>query len=109
VSLGYNLTNSMDVFTATGDLTGTLPWLGPLQDNGGPTLTHALLEGSPGIDAGNPAGCAEAEGTLLTQDQRGYPRSADGSASGVRRCDIGAYERWVPAVSLHMPFVPTTE
>jgi hypothetical protein len=28
--------------------------LGPLQDNGGPTLTHALLPGSPAIDAGDP-------------------------------------------------------
>jgi hypothetical protein len=28
--------------------------LGPLQDNGGPTLTHALLPGSPGINAGDP-------------------------------------------------------
>ena len=31
---------------------GDRPLLGPLQDNGGPTLTHALLEGSPAIDAG---------------------------------------------------------
>jgi hypothetical protein len=28
--------------------------LGPLQDNGGPTFTHALLSGSPAIDAGDP-------------------------------------------------------
>src|SRR6266851_3820593 len=31
------------------------PLLGPLQDNGGPTFTHALLIGSPAIDAGNNA------------------------------------------------------
>jgi len=33
--------------------------LGTLQDNGGPTSTHALLAGSPAIDAGNPAGCTD--------------------------------------------------
>src|SRR5262249_58020029 len=40
------------------DLVGTAqnpidPKLGPLQDNGGPTKTHALLPGSPAIDAGS--------------------------------------------------------
>jgi len=54
------------------------PLLGPLQDNGGPTLTHALQSGSPAIDAGDNANCPET-------DQRGVPRS-DGA------CDIGAYE-----------------
>jgi hypothetical protein len=37
-----------------GDQINTDPMLGPLQDNGGPTFTHALLPGSPAIDAGNP-------------------------------------------------------
>jgi hypothetical protein len=55
------------------------PRLGPLADNGGPTLTMALLQGSPAIDAG--AGSA-----FLFTDQRGFPRPA-GSAA-----DIGAYE-----------------
>jgi len=31
------------------------PLLGSLADNGGPTLTHALLAGSPAINAGDPA------------------------------------------------------
>ena len=31
--------------------------LGPLKNNGGPTQTHALLAGSPAIDAGDPGGC----------------------------------------------------
>ena len=44
-------------FTATNDLTGTgaspvSPLLAPLSDNGGPTLTHALLNGSPAINNG---------------------------------------------------------
>jgi hypothetical protein len=55
------------------------PKLGPLADNGGPTLTMALLPGSPAIDAGN---------TTLAPatDQRGFPRPAGVAA------DIGAFE-----------------
>jgi predicted outer membrane repeat protein len=53
-SLGYNLSsdNGSGVLTAPGDQINTDPMLGPLQDNGGPTLTHALLPGSPAIDHG---------------------------------------------------------
>ena len=86
-SAGNNLisaTNDSSGFTATGDLTGSSasrldPKVGPLANNGGPTLTMALLPGSPAIDAGN---------TLLAPaiDQRGFPRPA-GSAA-----DIGAFE-----------------
>lgn len=53
-------------------------FLGPLTDNGGPTQTHALLEGSRGIDA--------AEGPCLATDQRGIGRPVGGG------CDVGAYE-----------------
>lgn len=60
------------------------PKLGPLADNGGPTKTHALYEGSPAIDAGNDAKCAELG--VDNFDQRGEPRPVDA------HCDIGAYE-----------------
>jgi CSLREA domain-containing protein len=60
------------------------PKLGPLADNGGPTLTHALLLGSPAIDAASSADCP-------AKDQRGVPRP-QGAA-----CDIGSYEREVTA------------
>lgn len=53
-------------------------FLGPLADNGGPTQTHALLEGSRGIDA--------AESPCLATDQRGIGRPVGGG------CDVGAYE-----------------
>jgi CSLREA domain-containing protein len=62
------------------------PLLGPLQLNGGPTRTRALLPGSPAIDHGfNPAG--------LTFDQRGSPflRAFGGGV------DIGAFELIVQA------------
>jgi hypothetical protein len=78
-------------FTATtGDLVGTPgqpmePLIGPLQSNGGPTWTHALLPGSPAIDAGTPSRCP-------TADQRGYARPEDGDGDGNPICDIGAFE-----------------
>ena len=55
-SLGYNLSSDDGggYLTGAGDRINTDPSLGPLQDNGGPTLTHALLPGSPAIDAGDP-------------------------------------------------------
>jgi hypothetical protein len=61
--------------------------LGPLADNGGPTLTHAVLAGSPAIDAGDSAVCARTTGAAPVEgkDQRGYPRPA-------ARCSIGAHE-----------------
>jgi len=57
------------------------PLLGPLQDNGGPTLTHALLAGSPAIDAGN-----NAYATDWDQRGEGFPRIVNGII------DIGAFE-----------------
>src|SRR5690606_23826626 len=44
---------------ANHNLTGVDPQLGPLQDNGGPTFTHALRLGSPTIDAGDNSVCAD--------------------------------------------------
>jgi hypothetical protein len=64
------------------------PRLGPLQNNGGPTFTHALLLGSPAIDKGNSNGA--------TADQRGFGRRKDipalANASGGDGADIGALE-----------------
>lgn len=92
-SLGYNLDSGNTCgFTATGDQANTNPLLGPLQDNGGLTFTRALLAGSPAIDAGNPAGCTDAQGVSLTTDQRGAARPVDGDGNGVAVCDVGAYE-----------------
>ena len=53
---GYNLSNDdgSGYLTGAGDQINTDPLLGPLQNNGGPTFTHALLPGSPAIDAGDP-------------------------------------------------------
>lgn len=63
----------------TGDILTADPLLGPLADNGGPTLTCALSKGSPAIDAGTETGAP-------STDQRGVPRPQGESP------DIGAYE-----------------
>jgi hypothetical protein len=66
-----------------GNIVGVDPLLGPLADNGGPTLTVALLPGSPALNQG-------ANPLLLGTDQRGLPRVSGGQA------DIGAFEFQVP-------------
>ena len=87
-SKGYNLIgdgNATAAFNETGDQSGVGdPKLGALADNGGPTLTHALLAISPARDTipQGTNGC----GTTFTEDQRGVGRP-QGSA-----CDIGAFE-----------------
>jgi Right handed beta helix region len=55
-SHGYNISSDdgSGHLNGPGDQINTDPLLGPLQDNGGPTLTHLPLPGSPAIDAGDP-------------------------------------------------------
>jgi hypothetical protein len=94
-SLGFNLIGNSSGgsgFVAT-DLVNVSPLLGPLQNNGGPTQTMALLPGSPAVDAGNVALAVDANGNPLTTDQRGGPRDAFGGV------DIGAFEVQVYQVS----------
>jgi Right handed beta helix region len=74
--------------------------LGPLKFNRGPTQTHALVGGSPAIDAGDPGGCRDRQGALLTTDQRGFSRHVDGNNDGAARCDIGAVEFSASSVTL---------
>ena len=99
VSNGYNLigdgnatgdddpTTDDNPFSETGDqIDVTNPGLGALADNGGPTMTHALLAGSPAIDKGN---------TDFTTDQRSEPRPFDdpgiAPATGGDDSDIGSF------------------
>ena len=90
-SLGHNLTSDDNCnLVADGDLPNTDPLLGPLQDNGGPTWTHALHPGSSATDAGDKASCP-------ATDQRGISRP-QGST-----CDIGAYE--LDYDSTYLPFL----
>jgi hypothetical protein len=83
---GHNLSSDAScAFTSTGSLNNTDPKLGPLADNGGPTLTLALLAGSPAIDAGDSAAAP-------ATDQRGMARPVGPTP------DIGAFEYGLPAV-----------
>jgi hypothetical protein len=81
ISQGHNLSSDSGsgFLTGPGDLINTNPMLGPLQDNGGPTQTMALLPGSPAIDAGDNTGAP-------ATDQRGFARIVGGTI------DIGAFE-----------------
>jgi uncharacterized repeat protein (TIGR01451 family)/CSLREA domain-containing protein len=79
-SLGHNLDSGNTCeFAQPTDLSDADARLGPLKNNGGPTLTHALLPGSPAIDGGDNGGCPPT-------DQRGVERP-QGAV-----CDVGAYE-----------------
>jgi CSLREA domain-containing protein len=90
--LAYNLIRTTANFFITGpqggNIVGQDPLLGPLQNNGGPTQTRALLPGSPAVDAAAPAGCVDDLGAPLTTDQRGLPRPYPAGGP----CDMGAFE-----------------
>jgi hypothetical protein len=81
ISRGYNLIEDGNGTRFTGrhdlDTAGVDPALGPLQDNGGPTPTQALLAGSPALDV-------VPRTSTCRPDQRGVPRFVP--------CDIGAFE-----------------
>ena len=84
-SLGYNISSddAGGFLTGPGDQLFTNPMLGPLQDNGGPTFTHALLPGSPAIDAGDPNFTPP---PLFDQRGPGFDRVVSG------RIDVGSFE-----------------
>jgi hypothetical protein len=85
-------------YTGTGNIKQN-PMLGKLEDNGGFTWTHALLAGSPAIDAGDPTNCPQV-------DQRGVSRPVDGNLNGEARCDMGAFE-FQPVTDSRTIYLPT--
>ncbi|HEV3203790.1 MAG TPA: choice-of-anchor Q domain-containing protein, partial [Gemmataceae bacterium] len=93
-SQGYNLIGDPtggSGFDAT-DLLNVDPLLGPLQDNGGPTQTMALLPGSPAVDAGDNANAPD-----FDQRGKGFDRIVGGTI------DIGAFEAQIgPATSFQI-------
>ena len=96
-SLAYNLIEDVSSgCTIDGDATGNISaqdaLLAPLADNGGPTLTHAPLSGSPAVDAGNPAPPGSDVDACEVTDQRAVARPIDGNSDGTATCDMGAYE-----------------
>ncbi len=107
-SLGYNIDGNDDCgLNAVGDQKNVNPQVGPLQDNGGPTigagsgealLTHALLSSSPALGKGV---CVAG----LTTDQRGEVRPNPAATP----CDIGAYESsFIADLSISKSVNPST-
>jgi len=95
---GYNLDSDKGSFDTCGfstnnnSLSGVDPMLGALADNGGPTQTHALLEGSPAIDKGNSFGESTDQRSLVRPSNFvGIPDASGGDGS-----DIGAFELQAP-------------
>lgn len=84
-SFGYNISSDDGggLLTGAGDQIETDPLLSPLSYNGGPTLTHRPLAGSPALNAGDPTFTPPPD-----NDQRGpgFPRVVEG------RIEIGAIE-----------------
>ncbi len=94
-STGHNLSthNDLTILNQASDLNSKDPKLGPLQDNGGPTFTRALMPGSKAIDKGN---------SIFAIDQRGFARPVDDPNStnaGSNPTDIGAFEYQLPATT----------
>lgn len=86
---GYNLdSDSSCALSGMGDQSNVEAMIGPLEDNGGPTPTHALLFGSPALDAADPSCPTNVSAT----DQRGISRPVEGDGAGDARCDVGAVE-----------------
>ncbi|MFM8008586.1 MAG: choice-of-anchor Q domain-containing protein, partial [Dolichospermum sp.] len=110
-----NLTGAKGTVGTGTDIVNPNPGLGPLQNNGGLTLTHALLSGSPAINAGNnsliPADTEDLDG----DGNRTEPIPFDNRGSGFTRIssgtvDIGAFEfQPAPNLSLSINDVTLTE
>src|SRR5262249_13955186 len=105
-SSGYNILGSgtLDVSgtgndglanTNTGNQVGVNPGLGALADNGGPTMTQAISEGSPAQDASD---CVLLSGSPVGVDQRGFTRPAT--------CDVGSFEVIPPAPPVKVSVEP---
>ena len=92
-SAGHNIESPGDTcgfgqLTDQVEVTAEQLVLGPLADNGGPTMTHALGAGSVAIDQIPEVDCLDADAQPLTTDQRGEPRPETGGTM----CDVGAFE-----------------
>jgi CSLREA domain-containing protein len=111
---GYNIDQGSSCGLAgTGDLQNVAnPMIGGLTTNGGPTMTHALLAGSPAIDRVPVADCDDENGAPLADDQRGFARPSPPGGP----CDVGSFELTQnpasspppPASSPPPPLLPTT-
>jgi hypothetical protein len=84
-TIASNVNNLIQDGSGSPAVTGD-PLLGPLQNNGGPTFTHALLAGSPAIDAGDDSVLGEPFNLSTDQRSFAFPRLA------CAHVDIGSFE-----------------
>ena len=100
ITHGYNISSDdgSGLLNGPGDQINTDPMLGPLQDNGGPTFTHALLPGSPAIDAGDPNFTPP---PFFDQRGPGFDRIVNG------RIDKGSFEVQGPSATPTPTSTPT--
>lgn len=102
LTIDYSLVQSADatgesaLAAGTGNVVDVPAQLGPLANNGGPTLTHLPLTGSPVLNAGDPSSAG-----APAADQRGLARIAAG------RIDIGAVEVQLPSALAATGIDPT--
>jgi CSLREA domain-containing protein len=82
----YNIDRFNTCGLSDSDQPGLDPLLGPLQDNGGPTFTHAPLLGSPAVNTGSPAAPGSGGTACEATDQVGVVRPIGPV------CDVGAVE-----------------
>ncbi|KJF19062.1 putative outer membrane protein PmpB precursor [Acidithrix ferrooxidans] len=112
---GYNLSSDSSCgFTSTFSLSTTAPNLGSLVDNSGPTLTMAIVPGSPAYDVvpvssglcGPPATSTSfvpSGAVIPSSDQRGFPRPTGGSSY----CSIGSFQYQPIVAAITVPTPPT--
>lgn len=94
-SLGHNIADDAAAqLTGVFDQTNTDPLIGPLAFNGAPLRTHALLAGSPAIDAGRNANAIDGFAVAFVNDNRLGPfrRFYDANQDGLATIDVGAFE-----------------
>jgi len=111
-----NLNGASGTIGTGTDIVNANPRLGPLQNNGGLTLTHALLAGSPAINAGNnsiiPTDSEDIDGDGNTTEQIPYDQRGLSRVSGTT-VDIGAFEvqtpTALPTISLRVTPASVTE
>jgi hypothetical protein len=110
---GANIVEDGSTTTADAGGSGTIqnvdPLLGPLADNGGPTLTHLPQSGSPAIDGGDDSVATDQNDDPLTTDQRGFARISGTVDIGAVEIQYTTYEITVDPVSIDEDDSGTTE
>jgi uncharacterized repeat protein (TIGR01451 family) len=113
VSTGFNLgdetANNCSLTTVGSDQLNVDPLLGPLANNGGLTETHRLPSTSAGDAATSPAIDKGDDLRCTNNDQRGSVRPDDGEANGTPKCDIGAFELFIPRADLNIANVRVSD